>query len=127
MRDVVVALPSSVGLKELAEVLADSPFEVVGQPDEHLAVRLDDEVVQFALNNSLSEHYEEPEELAWLAAAGREPNFFLVTFKSTKALARVLEWTVNRPDACVDNDFGIIESGRDFVQRFKEAPNWDWV
>ena len=111
----------------MAEALSDSPFEVVGQPDEHLAVRVDDEVVQFAINNSLSEHYEEGEELARLAAAGHEPNFFLVTFKSTKALAQVLEWTVNRPDSFVDNDFGIIESGREFVQRFREAPDWDWV
>jgi hypothetical protein len=127
MRDLVVALPNDVGLPELARSLAASPFEVVRPSDERLSVRLDGEAVEFSHDQSLSEHYDAPEELALLAKLGDEPNLFLVNFKSTAALAKVLAYTVDRPDALVDNDFGDIEPGSDFVQRFRERADWDWV
>lgn len=79
------------------------------------------------LDASLSEHYEEPEERARVSSLGRDPNFFLVNFKSTKFLGQVLAHVVDRSDALVDNDFGTIESGREFVQRFRERSDWDWI
>lgn len=127
MRDIVVALPSDMGLPELSQALAASPFEVIGPSEGRLSVRLNSEVVQFVHDQSLSLHYEEPEELALLATLGKEPNLFLVNFKSTVSLGQVLAYTVDRPDALVDNDFGDIEFGSDFVQRFRERPDWDWI
>lgn len=127
MRDVVVVLPKGVGLSELVQALATSPFELVGPSEERLSVRLNDEVVQFVHDQSLSVHYEEPEELALLAKLGNEPNMFLVNFKSTASLGKVLAYTVDRPDALVDNDFGGIEPGAAFVQHFRERPDWDWI
>lgn len=127
MRDVVVALPKGTGLPELNQALAASPFEVVGLSEGRLSVLLNGEVVQFVQDQSLSEHYGEPEEQALLATLGNEPNLFLVNFKSTTSLGQVLAYTVDRPDALVDNDFGDIESGSDFVQRFREKPDWDWI
>lgn len=127
MRDVIVALPNGVGLPELATSLAASPFEVVGPSEERLSIRLDGETVEFSHDQSLHEHYEEPEELALLAKLGHEPNLFLVNFKSTAALGKVLAYTVDRPDALVDNDFGDIECGTEFVQRFRERADWDWL
>ena len=127
MRDVVVALPDGIGLAELAQALASSPFEVVGPSEERLSVRLNGEVVQFVHDQSLSAHYEEPEELALLATLGHEPNLFLVNFKSTTSLGKFLAYTVDRPDALVDKDFGDIEPGFDFVQRFREKADWDWI
>lgn len=127
MRDVVVALPSGVGLSELADSLAVSPFKVVGPSEGRLSVQLNGEAVEFLHDQSLSEHYEEPAELALLAKLGHEPNLFLVNFKSTTALGKVLAYTVDRPDALVDNDFGDIEIGSDFVRRFRERADWDWV
>ena len=127
MRDVVVALPRSLGLPDLAQALAASPFEVVGPSEDRLSVLLNGEVVQFVHDQSLSEHYETPEEQALLNTLGDEPNLFLVSFKNTTSLGQVLAYTVNRPDALVDNDFGYIESGFNFVQRFRERPDWDWI
>jgi hypothetical protein len=127
MRDVIVVLPNRVDLLELARNLARSPFDVVGPSEGRLSVRLDGEAVEFSHKQSLAEHYEEPEELALLAKLGHEPNLFLVNFKSTTALGKVLAYTVDRPDALVDNDFGDIESGSDFVQRFRKRADWDWV
>lgn len=127
MRDVVVALPKGIGLPELKQALAASPFEVVGPSEGRLSVLLNGEVVQFVQDQSLSEHYEEPEEQALLATLGNEPNLFLVNFKSTTTLGQVLAYTVDRPDALVDNDFGDIEPGPDFIQRFREKPDWDWI
>lgn len=127
MRDVVVALPRDVGLPELAQALATSPFELVGPTAERLSVRLNDEVVQFVQDQSLSVHYEEPEELALFSTLGSKPNMFLVNFKSTASLGKVLAYTVDRPDALVDNDFGGIEPGAAFVQHFREKPDWDWI
>lgn len=127
MRDVVVALPPNVGLQELANNLSTSPCEVIGPSEGRLAVRLDDEVVQFVLDQSLSEHYEDDEELALLASLGHDPSFFLVNFKSTRFLGYVLAYTVDRSDAVVDNDFGVVETGCNFVRRFRENPDWDWV
>ncbi len=92
-----------------------------------LSVLLNGEVVQFLQDQSLTEHYEEPEEQALLATLGNEPNLFLVNFKSTTSLGQVLAYTVDRPDALVDNDFGDIEPGLKFVQRFREKPDWDWI
>lgn len=127
MRDVVIALPNRIGLPELAQALAVSPFEVVGPLEGRLSVRVNDEVVEFLQDQSLSEHYEEPEEIDILARLGSEPQLFLVSFKKTAALGQVLAYTVDRSDALVDNDFGEIESGADFVRRFREKPDWDWV
>lgn len=107
--------------------LTASPFEVIGPSGGRIAVRLNGEVVQFVHDQSLSKHYEEPEELSLLASLGPEPNLFLVNFKNTTSLGQVLAYTVDRPDALVDNDFGVIEFGSDFVQRFRVSPNWDWI
>jgi hypothetical protein len=127
MRDVVVALPDGVGLRELAETLAQSPFEVIGPSEGRLSIGQGGEFVEFVHEQSLSGHYEDPEELALLARLGNEPNWFLVSFKSTALLGKVLACTVNRSDALVDNDFGDIEPGNAFVQRFREQPDWDWI
>lgn len=127
MRDVVVILPRSFGLRELAQTLATSPFEVVGPSEGRIAVKLNDEVVQFVYDQTLLEHYEESEELSLIASLGNEPNLFLVNFKSTLSLGQVLACTVDRPDALVDNDFGRIEPGSDFVRHFRERPDWDWI
>ena len=127
MRDVVVALPKGVGLPELAKSLAASPYDVVAPAEGRLSVRVDGESVEFSHDQSLSKHYDEPGELAHLARLGREPNLFLVNFKSTAALGKVLAYTVDRPDALVDNDFGDIECGADFVQRFRRRADWDWI
>jgi len=127
MRDVVIALPKGVGLSELKSALVASPFEVIGPSEGRLSVRLSGEVVQFVQDQSLTAHYEEAEEQALLATLGNEPNLFLVNLKSTKSLGQVLAFTVDRPDALVDNDFGDIEPGANFVQRFRERPDWDWI
>lgn len=127
MRDVVIVLPKSIGLPELNQALADSPFEVFGTSEGRLSVLLNGEVVQFLQDQSLSEYYEGPEEKALLATVGSEPNLFLVSFKKTISLGQVLAYAVDRPDALVDNDFGDIESGPNFVQHFREDPGWDWI
>ena len=123
MRDVVVALPRDVGLQELAQSLADSPFEVIGPSDGRLAVQSDGDFVQFLHDQSLSEHYEDSRELDLLAKLGSAPNLFLVNFKSARLLGRVFAYTVDRSGALVDNDFGEIEVGSEFVKKFRNDPD----
>ncbi|RRH79949.1 hypothetical protein EH244_31250 [Variovorax beijingensis] len=76
MRDIVVAMPSHTGLSDLAKAFEESPFEVIGPSEGRLVIRLDDEVVQFLHDQSLFEHYEEPNELTLLNSLGSHPNFF---------------------------------------------------
>ena len=127
MRDVVVALPRDVGLHELAKSLADSPFEVIGPSDGRLVVQSDGDFVQFLHDQSLSEYYEDPRELCLLATLGSAPNLFLVSFKSARLLGQVFAYAVDRSDALVDNDFGEIEAGSEFVNKFRNNPDWDWI
>jgi hypothetical protein len=126
MRDIVVALSNTVDLNQLARTLIASSFQVIGPLEDSLDVRLDGDTVQFVHDQSLLQQYE-PEERTLLAPLGKDPNLFLVSFKNTASLGKVLAYIVDRPDAIVDNDFGVIESGADFVKRFRDVPAWDWI
>ncbi|WKB56039.1 hypothetical protein [Eleftheria terrae] len=127
MRDVVVILSSENSLHNIERWLHKSKFEIIGPAEGRLIVSWQGQEVQFHQNQALSNHYDEPEELSLLASVGLTQNFFLANFKEVKFLSEVLAFVVNQQNSLIDNDFDRIESGPEFLRRFEENPDWDWL
>jgi hypothetical protein len=129
MRDIVLIAPAEYGLNTIKSKLPEGCSSVINEEEGRLVVKINnsENVVEFARDDSVSEYYDEPEEINALAAVGASPRFFLVHFKDIEQLKLVLLAVANRPDVIIDNDFGLIELGDKFAERCKASPGWDWV
>jgi hypothetical protein len=129
MRDVILITPNWYGLNSIKETLPKELVSIVDEPESRLTVILNEsnETIEFVLDNSIIQYYDEPEELEALTIVGDAPKFFLIHFKNIEQMKKLLEFVANRSDVLIDNDFGIIEDGVSFVRRCKESPGWDWV
>lgn len=53
--------------------------------------------------------------------------FYYVSFKDINHVKLVLKFIADRDDIFIDNDFGLILSGKDFIKMCEKNPNWDWA
>ena len=127
MRDIILVVPSSYSLEALQQSLPMSVKSVLNEEERRLSVFADDgDVVEFVRDDSLGQYYE-PEELEILSAAGRDRQYYVVHFKDIESLKPILASVANRQDFVIDNDFGLIARGNDFVALCKSRPGWDWA
>lgn len=129
MRDIVLITPQSYNIESIRNALPQKMHVCVDNSEERLVVRLGefDSFVEFKVDNSISIHYDEPEDVEIISSVGEAPRFFVVHFKNIEDLKFVIKTVANRLDVLIDNDFGLIEAGSDFVKRCEKFPGWDWV
>jgi hypothetical protein len=76
-------------------------------------------------SGSLAEELE-PEQLAAMEAVVRDPVFYLFDFNGLDLCKRILAVMIDDPLVWIDNDHGVLLSGRDFLARLRARPDWDW-
>ncbi len=129
MRDAILIVPKWFGINNIKEVLPKELVSIVNEEDNSLTVMLkvSTETIEFVLDDSVFQYYDEPVELEVLTLVGEAPKFFLIHFKDIEDMKRLLAFVANRYDVLIDNDHGIIEDGISFVRRCNESPGWDWA
>jgi hypothetical protein len=60
------------------------------------------------------------------APEGNEPCQLLLDYSDVKLVKRVIEQIADEASWTVNNDFGTILPGDQFVARCKASPEWDW-
>jgi len=64
----------------------------------------------------------------YLGADAKEPDMHCLwlDYSDVNLAKRVLEVIADDPSLTVDNDFGTVLSGRQFADRCRAEPEWDW-
>lgn len=127
MRDLILIAPPTFRLSEVVESLDEDQFEVKSYQDRlALKDRRTGEFVQFEQDNTLAAHYEDEEGDVFRSSIST-PNFFIVNFKDIALVKQVISSALNRGDVYLDNEFGLIQDGREFAVTLSERPEWDWA
>ncbi|WP_146171984.1 hypothetical protein [Pseudoduganella armeniaca] len=127
MRDLILIAPPTFRLSEIVELLERDQFEMnIYQDRLSLKDKRTGEFLQFEQDNKLAAHYED-EEGDVFSSNIRTPNFFIVSFKDIALVKGVISSALNRDDVYLDNEFGLIQNGREFAAILSERPEWDWA
>ncbi|WP_447915721.1 hypothetical protein [Delftia acidovorans] len=128
MRDVILITPQAYGIEAIVKSLPENTSYLVNSEEQRVTVYLlgTELSVEFIIDESMINYYEN-EEIDLIKKIIKDPKFIIVHFKKIEALSYLLNFVANSKDILIDNDFGIIESGLDFLQRFKENSDWDWI
>ncbi|WP_333906454.1 hypothetical protein [Delftia acidovorans] len=128
MRDVILITPQAYGIEAIVKSLPENTSYLVNSEEQRVTVYLlgTELSVEFIIDESMINYYEN-KEIDLIKKIIKDPKFIIVHFKKIEALSYLLNFVANSKDILIDNDFGIIESGLDFLQRFKENSDWDWI
>lgn len=128
VRDMILIAPKSFKLSELtASFEGDANFRIVSEPNRIFIEKLKDrEFIEFAKAEDVSSYYDDEEGEVFKNDIP-EPDFYLIRFKSLEFLKFALLQSLNRLDIYLDNDFGLILPGAQFLAMIKQRPGWDWA
>lgn len=129
MREVILVTPRDFGLQSIFSELPKSLEASINEAEGRISISSNDNdgFLEFHFDESMKIHYQTTDELNSIAAAGQFPNFYTISFRNIEKLRSVLMLVANRHDVVIDNDFGIIERGDRFIERWGRNPDWDWA
>src|SRR5690606_4273639 len=127
MRDIALITTATYGLEAMQQTLPRDVSSFIDQDEQRLVLQDDniDNFIEIARDDSIGDYYETPAELAALEKLPGTPRYYLVHFKNIERLKRVLREIAIRDDVIVDNDFGMLEPGAEYVRRCAASPGWD--
>ena len=76
-------------------------------------------------DSSIATDYD-PEELCQISNHVADPVFYTIEFSDIGMCRKILLLIADDPAIIVDNDHGILLSGKEFVMRIRTKPDWDW-
>jgi len=53
--------------------------------------------------------------------------FYYIHFKDINHVKLVLKFIANKDNVFIDNDFGLVLPGKEFIKMCEEKPDWDWA
>ena len=127
MRDVILITGQRFDLDSIKNRIHEGAFDVILE-DDRLSIQdvVTRNLVQIERDHNLASYYDDQEGDVFKSVIA-DPAFYLITFKDINLLKRVLGMALNRADIFLDNDFGLIHTGQQFVNTFAQRPGWDWA
>lgn len=128
MRDIILIAPKNFNLSELASPFeGDAAFRIVTDRNRLSIEKLQEkEFVEFEKADDVSAYYDDEEGEAFKNDI-LEPEFYIIRFKDIEFLKFTLSQSLDRSDIYLDNDFGLILPGAQFLAMIKQRPGWDWA
>lgn len=128
VRDIFLIAPKNFFVNELAAPFAgDANFSVVSDQNRIFIKELQQsEFVSAEKSEEISAYYDDEEGNIFRDQIP-DPDFYIIEFKSIEFLKQVLRQSMNRSDVFLDNDFGLILSGTQFLSVIEQRPSWDWA
>ncbi len=127
MRDIVLITNRNFSLDEIKDRVSSGAFEVTMAKDrisiQDISTR---NFVQIERDDSIALYYED-EEGDVFKSSMPDPVFYVVSFHEIDLLKRIVRLALDRPDVFLDNDFGLIQTGQQFVMTLNRRPEWDWA
>ena len=93
--------------------------------EEEISIENEGEFLEIRRADEIGEFYDDDEKS--IINYFNERKFYIVGFRSIEFLKRILIAIVDRADIYVDNDFGLMLPGNEFVMLLKSRPGWDWL
>ena len=129
MRDMVLIADRKFNLSEIKDRINPGDFEITTAGDrisiQDVSTR---NFVQIERDDNIALYYEdEDEEGDVFKSSISDPAYYIVNFQDIDLLRRILKMALDRPDLFLDNDFGLIQTGQQFVLTLDRQPKWDWA
>ena len=127
MRDMVLIADRKFNLSEIKDRINPDDFEITTAGDrisiQDVATR---NFVQIERDDKIALYYEDEEGDVFKSSIS-DPAYYIVNFQDISLLKRILKMALDRPDVFLDNDFGLIQTGQQFVLTLDRQPKWDWA
>jgi hypothetical protein len=127
MRDMVLIADKNFNLNKIKDRINSDEFEVILAEDrisiQDVSTR---NFVQIERDDGIASYYEDEEGDVFRSSIA-DPVYYIVNFQDIDLLKRVLKMTLDRPDVFLDNDFGLIQTGQQFILTLDRHPKWDWA
>lgn len=127
MRDMVLIADKSFNLKEIKDRINVDDFEITLTGDR---ISIKDvssgNFVQFERDDSIGSYYDDEEGDIFKSSIA-DPAYYIVNFHDIDLLKRILKTALDRQDVFLDNDFGLIQTGQQFMLTLDRHPKWDWA
>jgi hypothetical protein len=127
MRDMVLIADRKFNLSEIKDRINPGDFEITTAGDgisiQDVSTR---NFVQIERDDNIALYYEDEEGDVFKSSIS-DPAYYIVNFQDIDLLKRILKMALDRPDVFLDNDFGLIQTGQQFVLTLDRQPKWDWA
>ncbi|GAA5013161.1 hypothetical protein GCM10025794_01450 [Massilia kyonggiensis] len=127
MRDMVLIADRKFNLSEIKDRINPGDFEITTAGDrisiQDVSTR---NFVQIERDDNIALYYDDEEDDVFKSSIS-DPAYYIVNFQDIDLLKRILEMALDRPDVFLDNDFGLIQTGQQFVLTLDRQPKWDWA
>ena len=127
MRDMVLIADRKFNLSEIKDRINPDDFEITATGDrisiQDVSTR---NFVQIERDDNIALYYEDEEGDVFKSSIS-DPAYYIVNFQDISLLKRILKMALDRPDVFLDNDFGLIQTGQQFVLTLDRQPKWDWA
>jgi hypothetical protein len=127
MRDMVLITNRNFSLDEIKDRVNSGAFEVTLAEDRISILEISTgNFVQIESDDNMALYYEDEEGDVFKPSIA-DPVFYVVSFHDIDLLKRIVRMALDRPDVFLDNDFGLIQTGQQFVMTLDRRPEWDWA
>lgn len=127
MRDMILIANRNFNLSEIRDQIKSDDFKVTFAGDRISIQDISSKnFVQIERDDDIALYYEDEEGDVFKSNIA-DPVYYIVNFQDINLLKRILKMTLDRPDVFLDNDFGLIQTGRQFLVTLDRRPKWDWA
>ena len=129
MDTILIMTPDSIGLSDFQSLLARHwPVESTGLGA--LVIQEGNARVYFHEDKDYAKHIRidgvaSPQLREWFEKLG-SARFFTIDYSDQELVRRVLEAIADDSEIVVDNDFGTVLRGNDFVAKLRADSKWNW-
>jgi hypothetical protein len=123
MNSVIVFVPRAVRLDDLAVVLSEIGL-IERTPDGGFAVLGSNRLYVQHVDDL--ETYYEPDELEFVANLLGEYSAYTLDYSDIGTVKDAIARVETQWPSVIDNDHGLITPGREFVERMRQDPDWEW-
>lgn len=133
MREILLITNREYGFNEFLKLLNDNIFDFEVKSNEGFILLEFKKTGEFfgdrvqIVEAFDADKFMEPDELDKINNVLHNPKFYFIEFKDIEKLKKILNIIANRDDVLIDNDFGLLTTGKNFLTICNEKPGWDWI
>ena len=124
METIIIATTKDVTIEQFIITIPDS-FKKEKQPDGRFFVSSDTHHCWIGYDDEIEFDYDE-DEMIIVRKHIPNPIFFTCEFTEIEFGKEILSYIIFDERFVIDNDYGELLTGDEFIKKLKEEPDWDW-
>ena len=128
MKYILLISSRNYGLNEMSRSIPNESVVSLNLEDKELNIKVPGASRNIIVANVGSElHDFDEDERKFIQSNINDPEIYTVDYKELSDLKMLLNFIANRDDVLIDNDFGVLTTGKKFLHYCNNHPEWDWV